>query len=60
MSRMLTDMPWFAELSAESRSWVGQILQAGIQGFVDWFRLGDEPVPRRHARPRSSVRPRAA
>jgi hypothetical protein len=42
MSRMLVDMPWFAELSAESRSWVGQILQAGIQGFVDWFRLGDD------------------
>jgi hypothetical protein len=42
MSRMLTDMPWFAELSAESRSWVGQILQAGIQGFVDWFRLDDD------------------
>jgi sugar diacid utilization regulator len=39
---MLTDMPWFAELSAESRSWVGQILQAGIQGFVDWFRLDDD------------------
>jgi len=44
MSRMLTDMPWFAELSAESRSWVGQIVQAGIQGFVDWFRLGDDDV----------------
>jgi len=42
MSRMLTDMPWFAELTAESRSWVGQILQAGIKGFVDWFRLGDD------------------
>jgi hypothetical protein len=42
MSRMLTDMPWFAELTAESRSWVGQILQAGIQGFVDWFRLDDD------------------
>jgi hypothetical protein len=42
MSRMLTDMPWFAELSAESRSWVGQILQAGIKGFVEWFRLGDD------------------
>jgi sugar diacid utilization regulator len=42
---MLTDMPWFAELSAESRSWVGQILQAGIQGFVDWFRLGDDDAP---------------
>jgi sugar diacid utilization regulator len=39
---MLTDMPWFAELTAESRSWVGQILQAGIQDFVDWFRRGDD------------------
>jgi sugar diacid utilization regulator len=39
---MLTDMPWFAELTAESRSWVGQILQAGIKGFVDWFRIGDD------------------
>ncbi|MFZ2012556.1 MAG: helix-turn-helix domain-containing protein [Nocardioides sp.] len=42
MSRMLTDMPWFGELTAESRSWVGQILQAGIQGFVDWYRLDDD------------------
>jgi sugar diacid utilization regulator len=42
MSRMLTDMPWFADLTAESRSWVGQILQAGIQGFVDWFRADDD------------------
>jgi len=42
MSRMLTDMPWFGELTAESRSWVGQILQAGIHGFVDWYRLDDD------------------
>ncbi|MGC4111519.1 MAG: helix-turn-helix domain-containing protein [Nocardioides sp.] len=42
MSRMLTDMPWFADLPAQSRSWVGQILQAGIQGFVDWYRLDDD------------------
>ena len=42
MSRMLNDMPWFADLTAESRSWVGQILQAGIQGFVDWFRADDD------------------
>jgi sugar diacid utilization regulator len=42
MLRMLTDVPWFAELTAESRSWIGQILQAGIQGFVDWFRLDDD------------------
>ena len=31
-------MPWFGELSAEDRSWVGLIVQAGIQGFVDWYR----------------------
>jgi sugar diacid utilization regulator len=42
MSRMLAELAWFAELPAESRSWVGQIVQAGIQGFVDWFRLDDD------------------
>ena len=31
-------MPWFADLSAEDRSWVGLIVQAGISGFVDWYR----------------------
>lgn len=37
MARMETDMPWFRELSAEDRSWVGLIVQAGIKGFVDWY-----------------------
>ena len=31
-------MTWFRELSAEDRSWVGAIVQAGIRGFVDWYR----------------------
>ena len=35
---METDLPWFAELSAEERSWVGLIVQAGIQDFIDWFK----------------------
>ena len=39
-SRMAADLPWFRELSAEDRSWVGTILQAGIRGFVDWFQEG--------------------
>jgi sugar diacid utilization regulator len=39
-SRMAEDLPWFRELSAEDRSWVGTILQAGIRGFVDWFQEG--------------------
>ena len=44
-ARMETDLPWFSELSAEDRSWVGMIVQAGIRGFVDWYRHAGEPVP---------------
>ena len=35
--RMASDLPWFDDLSAEDRSWVGLIVQAGIRGFVDWY-----------------------
>ena len=45
MGRMETEMAWFPELSAEDRSWVGLIVQAGIRGFVDWYRHeGDHPL----------------
>jgi len=40
MARMDADLPWFKELSAEDRSWVGLIVQAGVRSFVDWFRDG--------------------
>lgn len=40
MARMTSDLEWFEELSAQDRSWVGLIVQAGIKGFVDWF--GDD------------------
>ncbi|PVG81840.1 PucR family transcriptional regulator [Nocardioides gansuensis] len=36
-ARMASDMPWFNELSAQHRSWVGMIVQAGIRGFVEWY-----------------------
>lgn len=42
-SRMQGEMAWFQELSAEDRSWVGLIVQAGIQGFVDWYDAGGGP-----------------
>lgn len=46
MARMEQDLAWFRELSAEERSWVGMIVQAGIREFVVWYRLaGDEPAP---------------
>lgn len=41
-ARMAEDLPWFRELSAEDRSWVGMILQAGIKGFVDWYGAGGD------------------
>ena len=40
MTRMDAELPWFKELSAEDRSWVGLIVQAGVRAFVDWFREG--------------------
>ncbi len=39
MARMETDFGWFRDLSAQERSWVGMIVQAGIKGFVDWYRI---------------------
>jgi hypothetical protein len=34
---MLTEVEWFRDLPAEDRAWVGQIVQAGIQSFVEWY-----------------------
>jgi hypothetical protein len=60
MARMDDEMPWFAELSAEDRSWVGVIVQAGIKSFVDWY--ADEAGTRSSTAPpwppRSSARAR--
>ena len=44
-ARMDSDLRWFRELSAEDRSWVSVIVQAGIQGFVDWYSHTGSPVP---------------
>jgi DNA-binding PucR family transcriptional regulator len=33
----MDDYPWFADLDAQERSWVGVIAQAGINAFVDWY-----------------------
>ena len=45
MARMETDLPWFPELGAKERSWVGLVVQAGIRRFVDWYRDGGSVVP---------------
>jgi sugar diacid utilization regulator len=38
VTRMERDMPWFRQLSAQDRSWIGMIVQAGINAFVAWYR----------------------
>src|SRR4051812_35464347 len=40
MARMEREMPWFSELTAEQRAWVGMILQAGYNTFIAWYRDG--------------------
>lgn len=45
LERMERDMPWFRQLSAEDRSWIGMIVQAGIKAFVAWYRDADERAP---------------
>lgn len=30
-------LPWFRQLSAQDRSWIGLVAQSGITAFVDWF-----------------------
>ncbi|MEX0429266.1 PucR family transcriptional regulator [Nocardioides sp. DS6] len=39
-ARMDSDMPWFRDLSAQDRSWVGMIVQAGIREFLRWYAAG--------------------
>ena len=40
-ARMESDLPWYAAMSAEDRSWVNLVAQAGISAFVQWFRAPD-------------------
>src|SRR3954465_8269012 len=40
-ARMEGQLSWYRALSAEDRSWVGLVAQAGIGAFVAWFREPD-------------------
>jgi len=40
MSRIAADHPWFSELDAQHRSWIGVVAANGINGFVEWFASG--------------------
>lgn len=44
-ARMETQFGWFRDLSAEDRSWVGLIVQAGVRAFVDWYADASDAPP---------------
>ncbi len=47
MASMDQRLPWFRAMSAENRSWIGLVAQAGIAAFVNWVkhpRRGRPPV----------------
>ncbi|WP_433224151.1 PucR family transcriptional regulator [Microtetraspora malaysiensis] len=45
MARMEEQLLWYRVLSAEDRSWVGLVAQAGIAAFVEWFGHAGEGRP---------------
>jgi DNA-binding PucR family transcriptional regulator len=38
-------LPWFRNMSAENRSWLGLVAQAGIAAFLDWLRHPERNRP---------------
>ena len=43
--RMEASHEWYRALSAEDRSWVGLVAQAGIAAFITWLREGGDQIP---------------
>src|SRR5271156_744556 len=38
-------LPWYRHMSAENRSWLGLVAQAGIAAFLDWIRHPERNRP---------------
>ncbi len=45
MAAMDERLPWFRKMSAENRSWLGLVAQAGIAAFLDWIRHPERNRP---------------
>jgi PucR C-terminal helix-turn-helix domain/GGDEF-like domain len=45
MASMDERLPWFQALSAENRSWLGLVAQAGVAAFVDWIKHPERGRP---------------
>jgi hypothetical protein len=45
MTSMDRRLPWFRAMSAENRSWLGLVAQAGVAAFLDWIRHPERTRP---------------
>jgi hypothetical protein len=45
MVSMDRKLPWFRAMSAENRSWLGLVAQAGVAAFVDWIKHPERTRP---------------
>jgi hypothetical protein len=45
MTSMDERLPWFGKMSAENRSWIGLVAQAGVAAFVDWVKHPERSRP---------------
>ncbi len=45
MQSMDRELPWFRAMSAENRSWLGLVAQAGVAAFVDWIKHPERTRP---------------
>src|SRR6201997_2701180 len=45
MTAMDERLPWFRAMSAENRSWLGLVAQAGVAAFLDWIKHPERARP---------------
>ena len=45
MQSMDRRLPWFRSMSAENRSWLGLVAQAGVAAFLDWVKHPERDRP---------------
>ena len=45
ISAMDQRLPWYRNMSAENRSWLGLVAQAGVAAFLDWIRHPERNRP---------------
>ena len=44
-TRRMEEHSWYRRLTAEERSWVGLVVEAGISAFITWFRNHGDVAP---------------